>query len=213
MHALVGSCSLARNEGLRRFDALLNAQSPVIIAGWHNRFLIMSALIIKRLMKKGFKLAMMSSLSKDGQLGAIVGKRSGALVVRGSSNRGGTKGVRALYRAIAKEGYSIIILPDGSQGPVYEAKMGTPVLAQLTGAPIIPMSVYCGKAWRAGSWDRLFIPKPFSKISIAIGDKIEVGRNGKEDELEQKRLQLQNELNRLAEVAQLSISDVLEKEL
>jgi len=165
----------------------------------------MSAVILKRLMNRGFKIAMMSSLSKDGELGALIGKRNGAFVVRGSSNRGGSKGVRALYRAVAKNGYNLIILPDGSQGPVYEAKMGTPVLAQLTAAPIVPISIYCRSAWRAGSWDRLFIPKPFSRISMAVGDSIEVRRDDDAATLENKRQMLQNELNRLEGAAKATL--------
>jgi lysophospholipid acyltransferase (LPLAT)-like uncharacterized protein len=96
-----------------------------------------------------------------------------------------------------KEGYSTIILPDGSKGPIYEAKMGVAMLAKLTGSPVIPMSYSADRYWRVRSWDKLVIPKPFAKISIAIGDDIEVDRDVDDNGLEACRQKIERSLNEL----------------
>lgn len=186
-----------RFEGEERLASLCENADPAIIAAWHNRIFYFSILMKKRLIRRGAKIAMMSSLSKDGEIGAIFGKRIGARVVRGSASRGGTEGIRRFYRLMKKEGYSTVILPDGSKGPIYEAKMGVAMLSKLTGAPVIPMSYSADRFWSVRSWDRLIIPKPFARISIAVGEAVRVKRDVDDDELEAFRQQIQASLNEL----------------
>ena len=100
-----------------------------------------------------------------------------------------------------KEGYSTIILPDGSKGPKYEAKMGVAMLAKMTQAPVIPMSYVADRYWRIPSWDRMIIPKPFARISIVIGEDVLIDRDLDDDELELARKKIENELNSLGERA------------
>lgn len=188
---------VGRFEGEERFEKLKSSSGPVILSAWHNRIFYFSILIRKRLIRKGVKIAMMSSLSKDGEIGAILGKRSGARVVRGSASKGGTEGFRRFYRLMKKEGYSTIILPDGSKGPIYEAKTGVAMLAKLTGAPVVPMSYSADRYWQVPSWDKLVIPKPFARISIAIGEDILVDRDVDDDELERYRDEIESALNEL----------------
>ncbi len=188
---------IERFEGLERWKRLLTESRPVILASWHNRLFYFSVLIMKDLLKKGFKLAIMSSLSKDGEIGAIMGRRGGVRVVRGSSTKGGTAGFRSFFRVMKKEGYSVIILPDGSKGPRYESKKGVVFLAQLSGNPVVPMSYSADRYWEIPSWDRLIIPKPFAKISIVIGEDIRVERKADEEQLESYRKQIEDTLMEL----------------
>jgi len=144
---------------------------------------------------------MLSSLSDDGEIGAHLGKKGGARVVRGSASRGGTEGFRRFYRLMKKEGYSTIILPDGSKGPKYQAKMGVAMLARMTGAAVIPMSYAADRFWRIPSWDRMIIPKPFARICVVVGEDILVDRSLEDDELELARQKIESELNTLGERA------------
>ncbi|MEM9157884.1 MAG: lysophospholipid acyltransferase family protein [Verrucomicrobiota bacterium] len=191
------TCSIRSFKGKERMEGLEKNDQPVLLCYWHNRIFFFAYFVEKALIRKGFKLTMMSSLSKDGEIGAILGKKCGALVVRGSSSRQGSKGLRSLYRATAKENSSIVILPDGSQGPVYEAKMGVVVLSQLTGCPILPMSYSVDRYWAIKSWDRMIIPKPFAKVSIEIGKPTAVQRDARDEEMESERVRIQNSLNEL----------------
>lgn len=188
---------IKRFEGQERWKRLLSESKPVIMASWHNRLFFFSVLIMKELLSKGFKLAIMSSLSKDGEVGAIMGRRGGVRVVRGSSTKGGTAGFRSFFRVMKKEGYSAIIFPDASKGPRYQAKRGVVFLAQLSGNPVVPMSYSADRYWEIPSWDRLIIPKPFAKISIVIGEDIRVERRADDEQLESCRKRIEDTLMEL----------------
>lgn len=179
------------------FIGLVERGDSVVIACWHNRMFYFATYIYRYLLRKRFKLAMMSSDSKDGEIGATIGKYAGAKVVRGSSSRRGASGFRGLYRAIVKDKHSIIILPDGSKGPVYQAKVGVAGLAKMTGKPILPVSCWASSYWRIRSWDRMIFPKPFARVVISVGRLIEVPRDSDENDLEAFRQQVQDELDRL----------------
>jgi lysophospholipid acyltransferase (LPLAT)-like uncharacterized protein len=156
-----------------------------------------SRFIELELVRKGFRITQLSSQSRDGDIGMIMGKMGGANVVRGSSNRGGAQGLRDMLRAVRKHNGSVVLLPDGSQGPIYQAKAGSIVLAQLAQVPIYPMSFSAETCWQLGSWDKLIIPKLFSKISIKLGEPFEVPRKLEEGQLEEYRIKLEKTLNEL----------------
>ena len=187
----------------QHLSGLTNREDAVILAVWHNRMFYFSTYIYRYLLKKRFKVAMMSSDSKDGEIGATIGKKAGALVVRGSSSRRGASGLMALYRAIVKEKHSIIILPDGSKGPVYKAKVGVVALAKMTGKPVLPMSCWASRYWRIKSWDRMIIPKPFARIEITVGDFLEVPRDTDDEGLERYRQEVEQTLDRLGKEAEI----------
>ncbi len=193
-------------EGQERWETILKENTPVLLTAWHNRVFYLSIMIKREIVRRGFKLAIMTSLSKDGQIGAAMGMISGARVVRGSPSRGGTEGFRRFYRLMKKEGYSIVILPDGSKGPKYEAKMGVVVMAQLTKCPIIPMSFSADRYWEIPSWDKMIIPKPFARISVVIGDDILVDRDADEQALESSRKSVEQVLMEMNARAKALIS-------
>jgi len=87
--------------------------------------------------------------------------------VRGSRHNRGTQAVRDLI-ATHDNGFDIAITPDGSRGPIYDMKPGGVAVAMKTGAPILLLSFNHTGAWRLKSWDRFFIPYPFSKIEVRI---------------------------------------------
>ncbi|MCB1121215.1 MAG: lysophospholipid acyltransferase family protein [Verrucomicrobiae bacterium] len=186
-------------EGKERANNLVQSGNPVILCAWHNRMFCMAGFVEDRLTRKGFKLTQMVSLSRDGNLGYVLGKWAKLRIVRGSSNRGGSKALRGLFRELQKENSSIVIMPDGSQGPVYEAKAGAVVLAQLSGAPLCLFSCEASRAWRVKSWDRLIIPKPFARLTVRIPEFIHVPRELNKDQLEAERQQLEDALNALRE--------------
>lgn len=187
---------------------LLTREDPVIMACWHNRMFYFATYLYRYLLRRGFKLAMLSSNSKDGEIGATIGRKAGAHVARGSSARAdgtdkqGAAGLRTLYRAVAKKKHSIILLPDGSQGPVYKARAGAVVLAQLTGAPVLPLSCWASRYWRAPTWDRMIIPKPFARIEIRVGEEFCVERKQTDESMESHRLHLEEVLDRLGKEAE-----------
>ncbi|MDA0348771.1 MAG: lysophospholipid acyltransferase family protein [Verrucomicrobia bacterium] len=185
------------SEGEGRIKELLERTDPVILCAWHNRVFFLSRFVEKHLTRKGFRLTQMVSLSKDGNFGYLLGKWAKLRVVRGSSNRGGSKALRGLFREVQKERSSILILPDGSQGPIYKAKAGAIVLAQLSGAPLCLFSCDADRAWRVKSWDKLIVPKPFARITVRIPALYYIPRDLDKTQLEMERKKLEDQLNEL----------------
>ena len=101
----------------------------------------------------------------DGEYVTRVIERNGFGAVRGSSTRGGMKGLKGLVRA-ARKGRDLAVTPDGPTGPACEFKPGALVAAQITGVPVIPIAVRASKGWRFRSWDGFLVPRPFSAITI-----------------------------------------------
>ena len=169
-------------------DRLLVRKSgePHIFIFWHNRLLLFP-LIWKRFLlgDRPVGVAMISA-SKDGELITRFLSRFGLVAVRGSANRRGSGALRELAGWI-KRGHDIGITPDGSRGPCYEIKPGLVLLAQLSGRPLLPISLEYSRAWRTKSWDRFFIPKPFSKVTFIVGEPLTVRRTANAEEFEAER--------------------------
>ena len=111
----------------------------------------------------------MVSASKDGEILSELLRREGNALIRGSSNRDNIKSLKESLR-YAKDGYTLGIAIDGPKGPIFEPKAGAIYIAQKTGLPIVPVSSYCNKKWIFRNiWDRLEIPKPFSKNIHFVG--------------------------------------------
>ena len=132
----------------------------------------------------------LTSTSRDGEILAQFIGRFGVGHVRGSATRRGSTALRELARWL-KKGHDVGITPDGSRGPMYEIKPGLVLLAQLSGKRILPISFEYASAWRLRSWDRFFIPKPFSRVTFVVGDPFEVRRTGTPEEFENERLRCQ----------------------
>lgn len=163
---------------LTREDAerLKQVAQPSIFAFWHDQIFVSSAFLIRYLVRRGWRVAFMISPSFDGELVTRTMRPFGLTVVRGSASRQGARALRGLYRSLGKEQASPVILPDGPKGPQFRAKPGTVVLAQTTGAAVVPLAFRSGSALRLGSWDRMQVPLPFSRVDVAVGEIMTVPR-------------------------------------
>lgn len=142
-----------------------DASQPQIVLLWHNRLFAISELF--RRQRRGHRLSALVSASRDGAWLTAFFRLMGLDIVRGSRTFRGTQAVRELVRAL-QEGRDIGITPDGSQGPVYECKEGAALVARLSGAPLVLLSLNFENAWRLRSWDRFYLPKPFSRVRIRL---------------------------------------------
>lgn len=144
---------------------------------WHNRMLVVPGLY-SRYTRKFRQAAVLTSASRDGAMLAAVMRRFGLGAVRGSSSR---RGAQAMIecRRLLKQNYYIGITPDGPRGPLYEMQPGVVQLARLCAVPVVPITVEYEKSWRLKSWDRFFIPRPFSVVHVRFLPFVEV--SGHED--------------------------------
>lgn len=157
-------------------QALMDAPFPPVVAvTWHNR-LFVSPEFFRRYFRKR-KVATLISASADGGWLAGFFETLGIKPVRGSRYGRGAQAFRELLVA-HQEGYDVSVTPDGSRGPLYDMKPGAVTVAMKTGAPILLLSLNFGGAWRLKSWDKFYIPYPFSCIRVKadmVGSVAELG--------------------------------------
>src|SRR5262245_24544979 len=150
---------------------------PLVYCFWHNR--IPTATYFWR--HRG--IVVMSSQSFDSEYIARFIQRFGYGTAKGSSTRGARAGLIQMIRAV-RSGKSAAFTVDGPRGPIYEAKPGALLLAAKANAAILPFSISLDRCWRLPSWDRLEIPKPFTRAVVVIGQRIRVKDGNNEAELE-----------------------------
>lgn len=151
-----------------------NAIRPVILAMWHDRIFIVPP-IWQTATRKFRKTAVLTSASKDGAILASAMAVFDLDAVRGSSSRRGVSAMMGMMRLL-KEGVDLCITPDGPKGPRYVVQGGAVKLAQASGVPIVPMHVSFASAWRLKTWDKLVIPKPFSRVKLVFDTALVVPR-------------------------------------
>jgi len=165
---------------------------PVIWIFWHN--CLFASPLTKKRYSGSAKASALASASKDGAIIESLVASFGVKTVRGSSSRRGVAALIALKKAL-KAGEQLFITPDGPRGPRYELQPGVIKLAQSSGVPIIPVRFEHSSSWRLNSWDRFYIPKPFSKITAHVGHAIDVPAKLDAEEFERYRERVQNTLN------------------
>jgi lysophospholipid acyltransferase (LPLAT)-like uncharacterized protein len=114
----------------------------------------------------------LASLHADGELMTRICKHLKLSVIRGSTTRGGSKALLGLIRRTG--GSHVVLTPDGPVGPRRRLKAGAVALAGMTGMPIVPIGMACPAGWRARSWDRMIIPRPWATGYYVAGPTIRV---------------------------------------
>lgn len=153
-----------------RFDAspddlraYTKKDQPVAMVLWHNR-LFLAAEIVRRY-RGGRPAYALVSASEDGAWLSAFFALAGLRTVRGSSSRLGREAASTLVDVL-RQGHDIGITPDGPRGPCYEMKPGGVIVARRTRAPILLIGGEFSSAWRLRSWDRFYLPKPFSRVRM-----------------------------------------------
>ena len=193
---LMPTLRLRVGAGGEHLDRVAASDRAVIFVFWHNRLVVCGEWIQRRLISDRRPVALLTSLSRDGELAARMSGIRGYRSIRGSSSRGGLAGLRRLHRAI-RSGCSAATAPDGPRGPSQVVQPGTVMLARLSGAPIVPLAYAASRCWRLRSWDRLVVPKPFSRVVLTAGEPIELPRELSGDGLAGATAELERRLNEL----------------
>jgi lysophospholipid acyltransferase (LPLAT)-like uncharacterized protein len=170
-----GSCRLQPIAGVEGARVALREHGAVIPVYWHQHIVFgVRALVL--LEPDGLKPGFLISPSVDGTAPAMLVRKLGGHVIRGSSTHTGARALRDFYETIVKQHVSPALTPDGPRGPVHEFKPGAVLLAQLTGRPILPIAVSASRTLRFSTWDRFELPLPFSRVAISIGEPVRVAR-------------------------------------
>lgn len=194
------TCRVVRVEGEEHLAAALARAPSLIPCYWHQHQLYCGKFLIEQ-RARGLAPGWLISPSVDGELGAMMVRRFGGAVIRGSSTHTGARALRDYYQALTRDGISPVITPDGPRGPRFKFKPGALLLAQMSQRPILPMAYAASRAWLV-KWDKFVIPVPFvARIAIAVGPPRYVSRVTDAAALERLTDELEHELKRLYGVA------------
>lgn len=155
------------------------ADRPWVLAFWHGTQWPLLA------WRRPRRTVVLVSLSRDGAMQARALAVQGLRVVRGSSSRGGARGLAALVRAMKRERADAAFAVDGPRGPIGVVKGGAIAAAQATGAVLVPMT---GRVDRGiilrRAWDRFALAWPFTRVAVVLGAPIEPASAGARDAVE-----------------------------
>lgn len=150
-------------------EALWDAKdrTPIVLLFWHQRLHMTHVAWPKA---RAHPMAVLSSLSKSGEVSFKANTRFGHHVIRGSSakktdpakDKRGSQAFRELLRWL-RAGNAVAMTPDGPRGPAQVMTEGSLKLAQLSGANIVILAQSTSRFITLKSWDAMRIPLPFSK--------------------------------------------------
>jgi len=187
---LLGRTARFEVEGWDNHEAVSRAGHLPIMVFWHERIFLTTYWWRNR------GIVVLTSQSRDGEYIARFIQRLGYGAVRGSSTRGSVGAVIELAR-LMRAGCAAGLVVDGPRGPRRIAKMGAVLLAKRTGHPILPFTTAGARYWRLKSWDRLQVPKPFTRAKVFVGSPIYVPADADENLLESKGSEMQKALEDL----------------
>lgn len=190
---VIGATIRFEVRGWENYESVVSSGRLPVWPFWHERIFLSTIYFRNR------GIIVITSKSKDGEYIARFIQRFGFGAIRGSSSRGGARALVEMKKAMAK-GMEIAFTVDGPRGPRREAKPGPIYLAKLTGNPVLPFLMEPKNYWTLKTWDRLQIPRPFTKALLVIGEPFEVERDADEGHIEAKVAEMQNSLDNLVEI-------------
>ncbi|MFP4198498.1 MAG: lysophospholipid acyltransferase family protein [Halanaerobium sp.] len=150
-------------EGWESVEQALEAGDSLVFSSWHGKSWV-PAYFLREL-----GIYALTSLSRDGSYMTEILHKLGWQTIRGSSSRGASRSLLALYRKL-KQGESAALTPDGPTGPIYEVKAGIIFLQEKAGSKLVPMGVDARWKKNFKSWDHYLLPLPFSKTALVFGE-------------------------------------------
>ena len=188
---LVGLTTRKRWINRHIIEALQIEGQNFLLSIWHNNLVYFIYVL------GPMKLTGLASRSRDGENISWILRVFGFRPVRGSTSQGSLSALRQMLRAL-RAGQSAAITPDGPLGPRYVLQKGVVGLAQRSGVPIVPLTFSAPSAIEFKSWDRMKLPRPFSTVTIYVGNPIWIGRE--ETDEEAARLRVEHAMRRAAAV-------------
>ena len=158
---------------------------------WHENILVPLYL------RRNCNLTMLLSAHGDAEVLSRVAKLFGFNCVRGSSYRGANKALADMKRYA--EQTNLTITPDGPRGPRRKMAQGAIYLASKLQIPLVLLGIGSDRPWRANSWDRFAVPRPFSRVRIVVSGDIWVPPDADKETLKHYQLNVENLLTDLSD--------------
>lgn len=171
-------------------DRIKQKKKQIIFAFYHQELFLFIHYIFQY---KYNRVVILTSPSRDGDIAESLLRRFNFGVVRGSSRRGGLRGMIEIIQAI-KNGSDVAFAIDGPTGPPRISKPGILLISQRTDAVIVPIASWAVPNFKLSTWDRTLIPFPFSKACIVFGEPI-LPENFKNEDIRETNQILQEKVN------------------
>jgi hypothetical protein len=176
-------------------------ERPLIGSFWH------SCIIPATYICRDLGVRVMSSNSYDGEYMGRIIRKFGFVAVKGSSSRNAVRALLGLRRSL-QEGWTVAFTLDGPRGPRHKVKPGPVALARSSGVPLTMFHAAVDKAWVLNSWDRMMIPRPFSRVLLRFGKLIPVPTDASDDDIERYTNELQAALDRVCAFSEANVNRV-----
>jgi lysophospholipid acyltransferase (LPLAT)-like uncharacterized protein len=173
-------------------------ERPLVYSFWH------SCMLPAMYFWRDRQVRVMSSDSFDGEYTGRIMQRFGFVKVRGSSSRFAVRALLGMRRAL-EEGWIAAFTLDGPRGPRHVVKPGPVFLASATGKPMVVFHIALSEAWILNTWDKLMIPKPFSRALMRVSRRMPVPDDASEAQKQKSLDELQAALDRVREFAEANI--------
>ncbi len=155
-----------------RMDAEARARCEELLAEKHLLIVTLHGMslgtlgFIRQVRAGNRRAVVLTSPSRDGQVMDALVRPFGIRVVKGSSRSKSIEGARGMIEAI-REGDIALLTPDGPRGPLFVPKSGFIRMAPAAGARVRVLAIGASRSIQFGSWDRLFLPLPFARLTLA----------------------------------------------
>lgn len=156
-------------ENIELAEEIWDQGGGVLVAFWHSR---LGLAVGSWPMERAQEMRGLISLSADGEFLVKAMARLGIDAVRGSStnkdkkqaSKGGMQALRDGLRQLKVGG--LAVTPDGPRGPAGVMAEGLPVMAKMSGAPVLFLGISARPCIQLNSWDKAVIPLPFAKGAV-----------------------------------------------
>lgn len=146
------------------------SKKPCILALWHNRLGIVAEFLTRHAPQ--FIYVAFVSKSRDGEaLARLVTSYKVGRVIR-VSHAARHQALKEVIDHLKATQEIIIFTPDGPRGPANVVKPGVIKAAQVSGAPVIPFTWEASRFWQFKTWDKFLLPKPFTTITVKLGQPV-----------------------------------------
>jgi lysophospholipid acyltransferase (LPLAT)-like uncharacterized protein len=171
---------------------------PFVYSFWH------SCMLPAMYLWRNLQIRVMSSDSFDGEYTGRIMMKFGFVKVRGSSSKFAVRALLGMRREL-EQGWIAAFTIDGPRGPRHVVKPGPVLLARATGVPMVVFHIALTEAWVLHTWDRLMIPKPFSRALMRVSRQITVPADADDEQREKSLAELQASLDRVREFAETNV--------
>lgn len=156
-----------RKIGFDKYLAAAAGATPTVVVAWHGS--MVSSIYCHRRRN----IVIMTSLSQDGDLLTQILYYLGFKCVRGSSSRGGMRGLLEMVKML-RSGMNGAITVDGPRGPRHEVKPGAVLASQKANALLVPIGLAFSNCFRFNNWDKTAIPLPGSQVVMVSGEPFQI---------------------------------------